>query len=65
MSENELKLQLNKYKLEISRQSVQQQQWHDDFIQREKHWFWQRGFWLIMAGLAGGALITKLFNGFI
>ncbi len=49
------------FQLELNRLITQQQQWHDDFIQREKHWFWQRGFWFIMVGIAAGALIVKAF----
>ncbi|MBE9526871.1 MAG: hypothetical protein IME94_07830 [Proteobacteria bacterium] len=60
MSGEELKLELDKV-------LIQQQQWHDDFelkrdefMQREKHWFWQKGFWLFVAGAGFGALFLKL-----
>ncbi len=45
MSEEQIKLELNKV-------LVQQQQWHDEFVQRERHWFWQKGFWCFMGGMA-------------
>ena len=52
MTEQNLKLELNKM-------LAQQQQWHDDFElkrdkfnQREKHWWWQRGFWLVVGTAA-------------
>ncbi len=60
MGSEELKLELNKV-------IVQQQQWHDDFelkrdefMQREKHWIWQKGFWLFMAGVGITTLFLKL-----
>jgi len=52
MTEQNLKLELNKM-------LAQQQQWHDDFElerdefnQREKHWWWQTGFWLVVGTVA-------------
>jgi hypothetical protein len=60
MSSEELKLELNKVLL-------QQQQWHDEFelrrdefAQSERHWLWQKGFWLFMAGAAMATLFFKV-----
>ena len=41
--------------IELTKIREQQQQWHDEFMQREKHWFWQRGFWLVV----GSAAVTS------
>lgn len=49
-------------KLELSKINTQQQQWHDEFEQREKHWFWQRGFWFLMVGAAFGGIAIKAFG---
>ena len=46
-------------KLKQNEMIIQQQQWHDEFIQRENHWFWQKGFWLFMSGAAIATLIIK------
>lgn len=53
MSEQELQI-----KLEEMRQN--QQRWHDDFKQRENHWLYMRGFWLVSAGIAIGAILVKV-----
>ncbi|WP_428355790.1 hypothetical protein [Methyloprofundus sp.] len=54
-------------KLELNKMLTQQQQWHDEFelkqaefAQREKHWWWQRGFWLVVASISLTALLMKL-----
>lgn len=54
-------------RLELSKIRNQQQQWHDDFElkrdefnQREKHWWWQRGFWLV---LGTAATTTAIITG--
>ena len=54
-------------KLELNRMLTQQQQWHDEFelkqaefAQREKHWWWQRDFWLVVASILLTALLMKL-----
>ena len=55
-------------KLELNRMLTQQQQWHDEFelkqaefAQCEKHWWWQKGFWLVVASISLTALLMKLF----
>jgi len=53
MTEQELRL-------ELSKMQTQQQQWHDEYTQRDKHWFWQKGFWLFIAGVAMTTLFFKL-----
>jgi len=64
MTEQELKLELGKI---ISQQQqwhdesqLKQQQWHDEYTQRDRHWFWQKGVWLFMAGVALATLFFKL-----
>ena len=54
-------------KLELNKMLTQQQQWHDEFelkqaefVQREKHWWWQRGFCLVVASISLTALLMKL-----
>ena len=55
-------------KFELNKVLTQQQQWHDDFQlklkeydQRDRHWFWQRGFWLFMGGASLMAIVLKTF----
>ena len=57
-------------KLELSKMKEQRTQWHEEFVlklqefdQREKHWFWQRGFWFLMTGAAFGGVGVKVFTG--
>jgi len=52
---------------------VQQNQWHDEFIQRlteneqrqdhfnrqHLHWSWQKLFWIFMSGMAIATLLLK------
>ncbi len=37
-------------------------QWECDWEQRERHWFWQKGFWLLAGGCAFGALIVEALS---
>lgn len=50
------------WKLEIEKIKEQREQWQQDHDQREKHWFWQRGFWFLTVGIAIGALLVKSFG---
>ena len=52
MTTEDLKLELNKI-------TTQQQQWHDEFIQRDNHWIIQRGIWYISIGIGVGMLFVK------
>ena len=53
-------------RLKQNKMLIQQQEWHDEFTlkqkeydQRDKHWFWQKGFWLFMAGVAIATIFLK------
>ncbi len=57
------------YQHEVNKMIIQQQQWHDEYTQRlkehdlrDKHWFWQRGFWLFMAGVAVATIGFKVIT---
>lgn len=59
MTDQELKLELNKFAEMRHESDRQSRQWHDDFKQRESHWLYMRGFWLVSGGIGIGLLITK------
>jgi len=46
-------------KLELNKITIQQQQWHDEFIQRDKYWHWQKWIWLATVILLSLGIIFK------
>ena len=45
--------------MKLQEMAQNQSRWHDDFKQRETHWLYMRGFWLVSVGVGVGVLITK------